>query len=78
MADQAEKPPIVPLLLTYEQAAPLLTVKVSTLRRLVSRGEIRPVRIGRCVRFTEQILADFIERASKPATLQGRRKTKAQ
>ena len=39
-----------PLLLTVAQAAQMLTVSTKTVRRMLSRGTLKPVRIGRSVR----------------------------
>ncbi len=38
------------LLLTYAEAGTLLSVSEKTVKRMVDRGELRPVEIGRCRR----------------------------
>lgn len=50
-------------LLTYEQAAELLGISVRELRRLVSAGLVRAVRLGyRTVRFRPVELDKFVAR----------------
>jgi excisionase family DNA binding protein len=57
---QTADPP--PLLLTIPQAAEMLAIGRSAVYQLIWNGEITPVRIGRCVRFTVSELERFIER----------------
>jgi len=52
-------------LLTYDEAGELLGVTGRTIFNLVERGELLPVRFGRCVRIDPTDLRAFIER-SKP------------
>lgn len=60
-----ETPPEAEML-TKQQAASLLTVSVRTLDRLVSRGDIPHVVIGRrCVRFPQKALKSWIELKTK-------------
>jgi excisionase family DNA binding protein len=47
-------------LLTTEQAAKYLTIKPWTLRAWVSQRKIPFVKIGRCVRFEQSALDNFI------------------
>jgi excisionase family DNA binding protein len=54
------------LLLTNEDAAELLSISRATLYRLVWRGELTPVKIGRAVRFPREQLAAFVARLSPP------------
>ena len=50
-----------PKLLTYDQAATMLSVSVSTLRRMAEAGEIPHIRIGeRSVRFDLADLHEYI------------------
>ena len=49
-----------PLLLTEAQACEATQLSRSTLRRLMAQGAIRPVRIGRSLRFTAEELARFV------------------
>jgi len=51
------------LLLTREQVARELGVSPRTVARLVERGELTYVRIGRLARFRPADLAAFVERA---------------
>lgn len=48
-------------LLSYAEAADLLGLHVSTVRGLVSRGDLPIVRIGNAVRFDTADLKEFIE-----------------
>jgi excisionase family DNA binding protein len=47
-------------LLTVDQAAELLGTSASFARRLIAERKIRFVHVGRCVRFPESALAEFI------------------
>jgi excisionase family DNA binding protein len=49
-----------PLLVSVKQAAALLGVSRTMIYELTYRGEIHPLRIGRCVRFRRQELEDFV------------------
>jgi excisionase family DNA binding protein len=49
-----------PLLVSVKQAAVLLGVSRTMIYELTYRGEIHPLRIGRCVRFRRQELEDFV------------------
>jgi excisionase family DNA binding protein len=51
---------IRPLLVSVKQAAALLGVSRTMIYELTYRGEIHPLRIGRCVRFRRQELEDFV------------------
>jgi len=51
------------LLLTREQVARELGISPRTVARLVERGELTYVRIGRLARFRPADLAAFVERA---------------
>lgn len=48
-------------LLTGQEAADSLAVSLRTLRTLVERGELLPVRIGRAVRFDEGDLRRWVD-----------------
>lgn len=48
-------------LLTTEEAAKLLNIKVSRLRRAVFRKEISYIKLGALVRFREEDLTNYIE-----------------
>ena len=49
--------------MSLEQVAIHLNVSTQTIRRLVSRGELRAVRIGKSLRIEEKALAEFLNRA---------------
>jgi excisionase family DNA binding protein len=46
---------------TKQTLAAYLGVSLSTIHRLISQGRIETVKVGRCVRITEQALARFIK-----------------
>ena len=49
-------------LLTIEEAASLLKLKISRLRKAVFRREIKYVKLGKLVRFRPAHLSEWIER----------------
>jgi excisionase family DNA binding protein len=49
-----------PLLVDVKQAARLLAIGRTKLYELIDAGAIRPVRIGRCVRFAVEELNRFV------------------
>lgn len=49
-------------LLTLEEAAQLLKVKESRLRKAIFRKEVKYVKLGALVRFKRQHLAEWIEK----------------
>lgn len=50
-------------LLTIVETARRLAVSTATVRRLLARGELRAVRIGRCVRITADSVAILAQRS---------------
>lgn len=50
-------------LLTIVETARRLVVSTATVRRLLAKGELRAVRIGRCVRITADSVAILAERS---------------
>lgn len=54
-------------MLTTEDVANYLKVDVVTIRRLINRGEIAAYRIGGEYRFTQQDVADYLQRQHIPA-----------
>jgi len=54
--------PTYPVLLTRRDAADGLGISVDTLVRLLDRGELRAVRIGRSVLVPESEVNSFVER----------------
>jgi excisionase family DNA binding protein len=59
-------------LLTRQQAAEMLAVSVDTVARLIDRGELRPVRIGRSVRVSQREVEALIERMLSGGAMSGR------
>ncbi len=55
-------------LLTVRQAAHRMTVSVKTTWRMVYSQELEVVRIGRCVRITEESVEDIIDGGTIPPT----------
>jgi excisionase family DNA binding protein len=49
--------------MSLEQVATYLNVSSQTVRRLVSRGKLKAVRIGKSLRVEEKALADFLNQA---------------
>ncbi len=54
----------VPQLMTEPQAAALLNINPRTLRKVRKLGQIAFVRIGRCVRYSPQEVADYVGRVT--------------
>jgi len=64
-----------PRLLTINQAAHTLAVSVTTLRRMINRREIAYVKVKGQLRFTDQLLLDYIEAQTvKPQLIGDRRR----
>ena len=61
------QPQPVGKLLTIEQVAGLLQVSEKTVKRLIARGEIVRLKIGRSVRVTEIEVARYIARLTDEA-----------
>jgi excisionase family DNA binding protein len=51
-----------PILVSAARAAALLGIGRTTLYELIWSGELKPLRIGRCVRFRVSDLEDFVDR----------------
>ncbi len=51
-----------PLLVSVEHAAGLLGIGRTTLYELIRQGDVRPIRIGRCVRIPQRELEAYVER----------------
>ena len=51
-----------PLLVSVDEAAGMLGIGRTTLYELIRRGDVRPIRIGRCVRIPQRELEAFVER----------------
>lgn len=51
-----------PLLVSVDEPAGLLGIGRTTLYELIRRGDLRPIRIGRCVRIPQRELEEFVER----------------
>lgn len=50
------------LLLTLEHAAQRLSISPRTVRRLIDRGELAPIRIGRSLRLSADELRAYVDR----------------
>jgi len=48
--------------LTYQDAAEFLGVSVTSVKKIVSEGILKPVRVGRSIRFNVEDLEDFQRR----------------
>jgi excisionase family DNA binding protein len=60
----AEKPPR--LLLTVEEAAERIGICRSNMFKLIRRGDVKSVRVGRLRRVTPAALEDYVKRLSAP------------
>lgn len=54
-------------LLKYDEAAEVLNIKPTTLRKWVCEGRVPHVKIGSAVRFKRREIEEFIERFSRKA-----------
>ena len=57
----AHETPLRPLLVTIVQAAEILCVSRTTLYELIWTEQLRPIHIGRSVRFSVEQLEDFVD-----------------
>lgn len=64
----------VPNLLTEAEAAAVLHTCTKTLRRARQQGKLHFVKIGKAICYTEQDLADFVDRQRQCAAPQGSRR----
>lgn len=55
-------------LLTVEEAAQFLRIRPRTVFQYASRGKLRKVKIGKCLRFRKSDLESFIDECADPAT----------
>lgn len=51
----------VPLVLSVQQVADVLSVHLNTVKRLIARGELRASKIGRALRVDKVDLKDYLE-----------------
>ena len=58
------------MMYTTEEAANLLKISTSKLRKMVSAGEIEPVRVGSRTLFTDECLSKWLPRKSVNADVQ--------
>ena len=56
------RPVVRPLLVSVKDAAGLLGIGRTTLYELILRGDVRPIRIGRCVRIPQRELEAYVDR----------------
>lgn len=59
-----------------EQAAEMLDVSIDTMRRLLHRGVIRGVKVGREWRIHREVLESYLKGESQPATADTQEVTK--
>lgn len=55
-----QNPKVDRLLYTVKEAAYLLSCSRITLWRHIKRGDLHPVKLGRCVRFTPEEILRFV------------------
>ena len=53
-------------LLTVRDVAERLSLSEATIRRYIRTGRLRPVRLGRAVRFTQEEVAGLVRRSASP------------
>lgn len=53
-------------LYTYAQAAIYLSISERQVQRAVGRGDLVPIKMGNSVRFSRELLDDYIEACKKP------------
>ena len=53
---------LAPMLVSASRAAALLGIGRTTLYELIWSGELKPLHIGRCVRFRLSDIEDFVDR----------------
>ncbi|MEF2146486.1 MAG: helix-turn-helix domain-containing protein [Desulfovibrionaceae bacterium] len=68
--------PKAPVLLTVREVADMLRVHQRTAYRLITKGDIKAIRIGGQWRVTEQALLEFIESGWKVAAMNQPKKGK--
>ena len=61
-----------PLLLTLPEVAKALSVATRTVRRLIERGELPKVKVGRCVRVPAEALLAWVDKEVMHAHNKGR------
>jgi len=64
MHDDHEAKALVPLLVNVAEATAMLSISRSTLYQMIWLGQLRPVHIGRCVRFDPNELSRFVREAA--------------
>lgn len=67
MASNPLVPPSPALLVDRREAARLLSVSPGLIDKLRARGELRPVRVGKTVRFLRADLLALVERPRTPS-----------
>jgi excisionase family DNA binding protein len=60
------------LLLNKERTAVLLGVSLATLNRIVSRGELSTIKVGKSVKFSANTLANYLERSTSAGVKQSK------
>ena len=59
--------PLVPLLLSVEQAAEMLGIARTSMFKLIGTGEVESVQVGRLRRIPMACLEEFVERLRRSA-----------
>ena len=62
MKEPAVGQPVVPLLLSVEQAAEMLGIARTSMFKLIGTGEVESVQVGRLRRIPMACLEEFVER----------------
>ena len=63
------------LTVSTEEAAEMLGVCPRTVRNLTKRGELPVIRIAACVRYSREVLIEFVRQGSKRETSHGKELT---
>ncbi len=67
MNEPAVGQPLVPLLLSVEQAAEMLGIARTSMFKLIGTGEVESVQVGRLRRIPMACLEEFVERLRRSA-----------
>jgi excisionase family DNA binding protein len=67
VTQDAYNPPLEATIFDTEEAAPKVHVSPRTLRRIAGRGEISHYRVGRRLLFSDQDIAEFMNKAKVSA-----------
>ncbi len=56
-----QKYPVEKMLLTEKEVEHLLNLSRSSIRRLMAQGQLRPLKVGRSLRFVAEEVAAYVE-----------------